>query len=223
MKPLLISTYFFLLCLFSFGQDSLATKRTFSVFYKPAYASISIKANGGPANLDFIYNEEVKGIVTNSFGANLSFLLSPKLSVLTGLERDVIGYQTDSMPSVNLKWVRYRLSYLQVPVKFQYEIASVLNWKLLGRIGFGARFLTDISADYRLQDGFENQVFDAPNGYSKFAYAGLLDFGAQKNINSKLSFGFEVNSLFQIANIAVENLHISSSSFGCSFRLNRHF
>lgn len=223
MKQVLVSVFFLLITQVFLGQDSLSSRYAVSFFHKTSFATASIADNGGPANLDFVYDEELSGIFTNSLGINLTRSFTSRMSLMIGLERDVVGYKTDSMPSVGLKWVRYRMGYLQVPVKLQYQLATSSKWILLGRVGVGARFMTDLRVDYRLQDGFENQVFDKPSGYTKFAYAGLFDIGVQKNISSKLSFGFDVNSVFQLANIFSENLWLRSSSYGVSVRLNRHF
>jgi hypothetical protein len=223
MKHFLVSFFFLLSCHAFVGQDSLASRFTCSVFHKTSLAKASVLDNGGPANLDFIYNEKVSDIVTNGFGINLSKSFASRFSFMVGLEREVLGYKTESMPSVGLKWVRYKMGYVQVPLKLQYQVTSNSKWIVLGRVGVCARYMTDLNVDYRLQDGFENQVFDTPTGYTKFAYAGLVDMGVQKSISPNLSFGLEFCSAFQLANVFSENLWLRSSSYGISLRLNRHF
>lgn len=158
----------------------------------------SIKCPDEFADLKATFDSLETPIIGKRFGLCFGYGLSPKFSIESGLGYSQYGYNIDTLLEANLTNLKYRFSFIEIPILFNYHILNLGKWKLNTTLGWRNCFMISSDFFYQSLEDRKQQKQDEASEKNRFQLMPQIGIGFSKTLINKYILQLNTNHSFSI-------------------------
>ncbi|MEY2938117.1 MAG: outer membrane protein beta-barrel domain [Bacteroidota bacterium] len=150
-------------------------------------------------------NAEI-GKFTQGFGIGISKDISKRIDLLSGINLQKLGHNTDTLDNQNLESLNYTLKYVQVPVSVRYNFETERKLVPFVQLGLQYGYLIGVSQEYKLRNANRTFVDRNFNGENRSAFSTLAAVGFLVPLYHQSSFIFSLNGQYNLSPLSNEGV-----------------
>ncbi|MFY7972177.1 MAG: porin family protein [Flavobacteriales bacterium] len=180
------------------AQDSLSQRFYVGLNIEFNRAYRSIQCSDDLTDLKTTFDSLETPMIGKRFGLSFGYGLSPKASIESGLMYSQYGYNIDTLQEANLNNIKYRFTYIEIPVLVNYRLFNLGNWQMNTTLGWRNCLMIRSEIFYQSIEDRQQQKQDEATEKNRFQLMPQVGIGFSKTLMNSYILKLNANHSFSV-------------------------